>query len=333
MFPPSILVMQAHCLKCQFLLAVNIFNCAWLAVGTAVRLGQIVGFHKAKATGSNCLEEFTRRGMFWSLYTMDRYLSAALGRPMMINDDDITIPYPETVVSSSPGIDDPHEAKTVPGIVAHIKLAQITTQVLRKLYGSKKHDKVARDESTSQIEAQLSKWLDETPRFLNPEEQLGQNESEVFYDVPWIFKRQQRTIRAAFYFTSMQLYRGYLLDEFLQANFHDRLSLTPAPPVQKCIRAALQMALFAADIKEDVTYNSVFWTTSYFTFCAISILTVYLTLYPEIENRAVIENVLERAIEGHRKLDNSMNKHTQRLLEVSFPWLVNTTRPFSSIGY
>ncbi|KAB8207882.1 fungal-specific transcription factor domain-containing protein [Aspergillus parasiticus] len=315
MFPPSILVMQAHCLKCQFLLAVNIFNSAWLAVGTAVRLGQIVGFHKAKATSSNGLEEFTRRGMFWSLYTMDRYLSAALGRPMMINDDDITIPYPETAVSSWPGIDDPHEAKTVPGIVAHIKLARITTQVLRKLYGSKKHDKVARDESTSEIEVQLSKWLNETPGFLNPEEQSGQKESEVFYDIPWIFKRQQRTIRAAFYFTSMQLYRGYLLDEFLQANFHDRLSLTPAPPVQKCIHAALQMAMFAAEIKEDVTYNSVFWTTSYFTFCAISILTVYLTLYPEIENRAVIENVLERAIEGHRKLDNSMNKHSQRLLE------------------
>ncbi|KJK64058.1 specific transcription factor domain protein [Aspergillus parasiticus SU-1] len=321
MFPPSILVMQAHCLKCQFLLAVNIFNSAWLAVGTAVRLGQIVGFHKAKATSSNGLEEFTRRGMFWSLYTMDRltevlrYLSAALGRPMMINDDDITIPYPETAVSSWPGIDDPHEAKTVPGIVAHIKLARITTQVLRKLYGSKKHDKVARDESTSEIEVQLSKWLNETPGFLNPEEQSGQKESEVFYDIPWILKRQQRTIRAAFYFTSMQLYRGYLLDEFLQANFHDRLSLTPAPPVQKCIHAALQMAMFAAEIKEDVTYNSVFWTTSYFTFCAISILTVYLTLYPEIENRAVIENVLERAIEGHRKLDNSMNKHSQRLLE------------------
>ncbi|KAE8138610.1 fungal-specific transcription factor domain-containing protein [Aspergillus pseudotamarii] len=315
MFPPSILVMQAHCLKCQFLLAVNIFNSAWLAVGTAVRLGQIVGFHKAKATGSNSRDEFTRRGVFWSLYIMDRYLSAALGRPIMINDDDITIPYPDAKVSSSQGIEDPHEAKTVPGIVAHIKLAQITSQVLRRLYGSKKHDKVARDESVSQIEAQLSNWSEETPGFFNPEEQSDQKESEVFYDVPWIFKRQQRTIRAAFFFTFMQLYRGYLLDEFLQANFHDRSALAPAPQVQKCIQAALQMALLAAEIKEDVTYNAVFWTTSYFTFCAISILTVYLTLYPEIENRAVIENVLERAIEGHRKLDNSMNKHSQRLLE------------------
>lgn len=88
MFPPSILVIQAHCLKvgdvpqnlitipnstqCQFLLSVNIFNSAWLAVGTAVRLGQIVGFHKAKATGSNSRDEFTRRGVFWSLYIMDR---------------------------------------------------------------------------------------------------------------------------------------------------------------------------------------------------------------------------------------------------------------------
>ncbi|GAB1195507.1 hypothetical protein APSETT444_004768 [Aspergillus pseudonomiae] len=139
-FPPSILVMQAHCLKCQFLLAVNIFNGAWLAVGTAVRLGQIVGFHKAKATASTSLDEFTRRGVFWSLYIMDR-------------------------------------------------LARITTQVLRKLYGSKKHDKVARNESVSQIEAQLSQWLDETPGFFNPQEQFGQKESEVFYDIPWIFKR------------------------------------------------------------------------------------------------------------------------------------------------
>ncbi|GAB1206223.1 hypothetical protein APSETT445_004905 [Aspergillus pseudonomiae] len=138
-FPPSILVMQAHCLKCQFLLAVNIFNGAWLAVGTAVRLGQIVGFHKAKATASTSLDEFTRRGVFWSLYIMDR-------------------------------------------------LARITTQVLRKLYGSKKHDKVARNESVSQIEAQLSQWLDETPGFFNPQEQFGQKESEVFYDIPWIFK-------------------------------------------------------------------------------------------------------------------------------------------------
>ncbi|OGM47466.1 hypothetical protein ABOM_002628 [Aspergillus bombycis] len=320
-FPPSIRVMQAHCLKCQFLLAVNIFNSAWLAVGTAVRLGQIVGFHKAKATASTGLDEFTRRGVFWSLYIMDRYLSAALGRPMMITDDDITIPYPEPALSSSNGIDDPHEAKTVPGIVAHIKLARITSQVLRKLYGSKKHDKVARNESVSQIEVQLSQWLDETPGFFNPEKQSDQKESEVFYDVPWIFKRQQRTIRAAFFFTSMQLYRGYLLDEFLQANFHDRPALTPEPPIQKCIQAALQMAFFAAEIKDDVTYNSVFWTTSYFTFCAISILTVYLTLYPEIENRAVIESVLERAIEGHRKLDNSMNKHSQKLLELCRPTL------------
>lgn len=77
------------------------------------------------------------------------------------------------------------------------------------------------------------------------------------------------------------------------------------------------MASFAAEIASDSSYNAVFWTTSYFTFCAISILVVYLTLYRNVENRRELEALLERAMQGHKRLDQSTELEAQRLLEES----------------
>lgn len=71
--------------------------------------------------------------------------------------------------------------------------------------------------------------------------------------------RQQRTVRAAFNFTTILLYRGYLLDEFLQPNV-PRGGIPPtSPAVGKCVEAALRLASFAADIETDETYNSAYW--------------------------------------------------------------------------
>ena len=45
----------------------------------------------------------------------------ALGRPVAINDEDITIPYPESMGPEMSGQPGSQEAKTVIGVVAHIK--------------------------------------------------------------------------------------------------------------------------------------------------------------------------------------------------------------------
>lgn len=71
--------------------------------------------------------------------------------------------------------------------------------------------------------------------------------------------RQQRTVRAAYNFTTILLYRGYLLDEFLQPNVPRRRIPSSKPGVEKCVEAALRLASFAADIETDETYNSVYW--------------------------------------------------------------------------
>lgn len=118
-----------------------------------------------------------------------------------------------------------------------------------------------------------------------------------------------------YYFVVMLMYRGCLLTEFLRTAANTPRETAPILPVQKCVQAAIHMASFAADIAEDSTYNAVFWTTSYFTFCAISILVVYLTLYRNVDNRSQLEGLLDRAMKGHKRLDPSTE--AQRLLEES----------------
>jgi hypothetical protein len=120
-----------------------------------------------------------------------------------------------------------------------------------------------------------------------------------------------------YHFTIMLMYRGCLLNEFLRTAASTPCESAPTLPVQKCVQAAIHVASFAAKIADDPTYNAVFWTTSYFTFCAISILVVYLTLYRNVENRQQLEALLERAMRGHKRLDQSTELEAQRLLEES----------------
>lgn len=100
----------------------NHFNTAWVALGSAVRTGQIIGFQRQSPDtgGNDDFEETNRRSCFWALFMLDRYLSTALGRPMMINENDITIPLPGQSAADLPGLE-PQEVKLMAGMVAHIK--------------------------------------------------------------------------------------------------------------------------------------------------------------------------------------------------------------------
>ncbi|KAL4867321.1 hypothetical protein BDV12DRAFT_186734 [Aspergillus spectabilis] len=330
-FPPTIPVLQGHVLECEFYLALNMFNTAWITVGTAVRLGQMIGFQKVVRQDLD-LQEYSRRGIFWSLYMMDRYLSAALGRPMALDDADITIPYPETPEVALQVELGQNETRLMKGVIAHIRLTQITSKILKQLYSANQCGLQSRDEIVLEIEQHLKDWLQDTPSFFH---RADEHETEnigdmIFCDIPWIFRRQKRTVRAAFHFTTVLLYRGYLLDELLQRNVPRQQALSCSPAVRKCVQAALRLAEFAAEIETDETYNPVYWVTSHFTFCAISILTVYMTLYKDPEQQSLIEVVLEKAMRGHRKLDNSRNKQSQQLLEVglSTAFLVILTKEY-----
>lgn len=79
--------------QCHYLAARSRINHAWSLFGTTARLALAAGLHRRQryheAREANCIESECRKRTFWAAYTLDRYLSAALGRPKAFHDDDI----------------------------------------------------------------------------------------------------------------------------------------------------------------------------------------------------------------------------------------------------
>ncbi|KAI5198047.1 hypothetical protein E4T39_06998 [Aureobasidium subglaciale] len=79
-------------LQSQFLASQSRINHAWILLGTTARLAFAAGLHrrqKVHLNSINHIEVQCRKRTFWAVYSLDRYLSAALGRPKAIHDDDV----------------------------------------------------------------------------------------------------------------------------------------------------------------------------------------------------------------------------------------------------
>lgn len=90
---------QARLSQCIYLLASSRVNHAWYVFGTTAQLIIALGLHRRQVylptnpNQSSILE--SRKRIFWSAYTLDRYLSVMLGRPRIFRDEDIDQPLPE----------------------------------------------------------------------------------------------------------------------------------------------------------------------------------------------------------------------------------------------
>ena len=122
------------------------------------------------------MEKETRRKIWWGVYTLDRMLALALGRPLGINDSDCDVELPVDV-------DDQHlpeyfsgapmtqrQPSLMMGSIALIKLYEIGGRVLRQVYAleiCKDHlepeRKAELQRTVESLDAELIKWCDELP--------------------------------------------------------------------------------------------------------------------------------------------------------------------------
>lgn len=114
----------------------------------------------------------------------------------------------------------------------------------------------------AELEAEIQDWLRDTPDFFHPTSRTKISSSTDFFDVPWIFKRQQRTVQASFFFANMLIYRGYLLQDFLNQMPSTPRSIPPSKHVRACVDNALSMVVLAAEWGGDeCRYNATFWAS------------------------------------------------------------------------
>lgn len=90
---------QARLAQCIYLLGSSRINQAWYTFGTASQMILALGIHRkrfSQSFGSSSLVEIEmRKRVFWSAYTLDKYLSVILGRPRVFRDEDIDQHFPD----------------------------------------------------------------------------------------------------------------------------------------------------------------------------------------------------------------------------------------------
>ncbi|PCH41399.1 hypothetical protein WOLCODRAFT_118862 [Wolfiporia cocos MD-104 SS10] len=168
---------QAFLLMSSFLSSVNCLPQAWLLVGQAVRIAQDIGLHRSprRLLISN-IEKETRRKVWWGVYTLDRMLALALGRPLAVVDTDCDVELPvevddEYLPDYFAGAPVPQQTPSLmKGFIELISLYRIGGHVLRQVYALDKCRDILEPEKRAELQLAvdsldkaITKWCDDLP--------------------------------------------------------------------------------------------------------------------------------------------------------------------------
>ncbi|KAI9510447.1 fungal-specific transcription factor domain-containing protein [Russula earlei] len=175
----SIQVAHVQCfvLMSSFLSSVNCLPQAWLLIGQAVRAAQDLGLHRSpQRLFIPAIEKETRRKMWWGVYTLDRMLALALGRPIGAEDIDCDVELPIDLdddflpdfLAGAPMTSETPSLMT--GFTSLVSLYGIAGRVMRQVYGVDMAETTSDPEKRAQLQVrvdaldkELTKWLDNLP--------------------------------------------------------------------------------------------------------------------------------------------------------------------------
>jgi hypothetical protein len=180
--------LQAIVFMIMFLQSSSNLSTCYSYIGIALRSSLRMGLHRNVAANFNPIERETRRRVFWIVRKMDTYVSALLGFPRMLSDDDIDQELPievddeyitkDAVLPMPAGKTSLYAASN-----AHTRLTFILAKVIKHIYptkgleqsvqnsakdGKTKKSYVVSHTQIREIERDLADWLDKLPMALRP---------------------------------------------------------------------------------------------------------------------------------------------------------------------
>ncbi|PYI12332.1 hypothetical protein BO78DRAFT_402266 [Aspergillus sclerotiicarbonarius CBS 121057] len=299
--PVRITSVQARLAQCFYLLSQSRINHCWSLFGTTARLAMTIGLHRARrrenGAGVDHIDSESRKRVFWCAYSLDNYLSAALGRPRIFHDDDIDQDFP-TVADDSRILGDqilPPESTAQSIMLAplyHAKLSVIIGRILRDMYGIRRSSQ-AEVSAATQHGADLTRWRQELSSFLDsPNVDL----------LMLTYQRQYTVLNLAFYHAQILLYRPFILRHFGSINRersrNDCSNRTVDQYIKVCLAAAMKIAAIIRELCEKRRMYSTFWFTHYYAFSAIMIL--YLRVIQLAAQKGDAEEVSKYLQTGER---------------------------------
>jgi len=135
------------------------------------------------------IEKETRRKIWWGVYTLDRMLAIALGRPLGVNDSDCDVELPIDVDDQHlpeyfAGANVKKRPSLMTGIIALIKLYEIGGRVLRQVYSleiCRDHlepdRKTMLQQTVETLDVELTKWCDDLPAIFKSQSETDEQVS------------------------------------------------------------------------------------------------------------------------------------------------------------
>ncbi|KOS20598.1 putative transcriptional regulatory protein [Escovopsis weberi] len=137
----------------------------WKLARQAMRTCLQLGYHKASTRPIDPVAEQMRRRLFWCCYVQERYAARGLGRPMVVAESDITIPFPDHVNlddDRSGLVPDPLNRSDVSVLNRQAQLRRISAKVRDELYTRRgaggRVGFLERVEVAQRLSAELEQW-------------------------------------------------------------------------------------------------------------------------------------------------------------------------------
>ncbi|KAH9990706.1 fungal-specific transcription factor domain-containing protein [Russula vinacea] len=217
---PVLYDVQMYALAVLFLQGCSTPQSCWTLIGVGLRLVQEVGKHRKKIYGSmNLVEAEQWRRAFWVLVVLDRLMSASLGRPCAIQEEDFDVDMPTEIDDEY--WENEHEPEKAfkqpigkPSVMSYfislIKLVQILAIALRTIYSINKSKIFLgfvgphwEQQIVAELDSSLNEWIDTVPGHLKWDT-TGQN----FKDLTWFL--QSASLYSHYYHLQILVHRPFI---------------------------------------------------------------------------------------------------------------------------
>ncbi|KAL4746632.1 hypothetical protein BDW72DRAFT_207160 [Aspergillus terricola var. indicus] len=269
---PTLESVQARLLQALYLLQTGRVNKAWYTFGNACQIISSLGLHRKQfrqqsAFGgeANYIEQQCAKRVFWTAYTIDKYISVVLGRPRLMHDEGIDQEFPDPVNDEDMGpdgrlISDAREECHVSSLIYHAKIGQLIGRISTEVYYKHQTDHAA---AADVLVRELRAWRVELPPH------LGTVKPSTL--VP-SFRREATALRLAYCHALIHATRPFLLGDGRNTFGNDPASRNK---ISECLSAARNtLELIETIVGDPELYHS-FWWTQYVLFCALAVVYVW----------------------------------------------------------
>lgn len=276
--PPRLETIQARLIQCLYLLSSSRANECWYSFGTTLQVVTALGLHRkspVEVSKKACtyFELELRKRIFWSVYTLDKYLSIMFGRPRLLHDEDIDQELPDEMNDEDLLEEDPSRRtgstdSMMTASVLHYRLGLILGDISRQLYSINPLSRTSPLETAVRLTSDLENWKASVPPIFKSIRPTSL--------IPPLC-RQSQVLQLAYSHAMIHVTRSFLLNDFTD------LSRRPRDPhpmvsahVQKCIGAAEDIMTLVDSLAQQTLFIQSFWFTHYVCFCAVLVVYIHI---------------------------------------------------------